>query len=218
MFWEFITPAQQQALKDAGEHRTVGDGDYLFMQGDAPNGALIIRTGRVKLVRGAPTGGKVLIELRSRGYMIGEMGVIDNEVRSLSIQAMGPVEYLFIPGPRFLELINQDQAILIAVLRSVTARLRETVNRRIEAATSTVTIQLGGRLLELAADQKPDADGSITLVAPLTQQELAEWIGASRDAVVGAFQRLREEDLVETGRRKIRIIKPQGLAEFVEPG
>ncbi|MGF1598162.1 MAG: helix-turn-helix domain-containing protein [Acidimicrobiales bacterium] len=71
--------------------------------------------------------------------------------------------------------------------------------------------QLCGRLLELVRGLPVEPDGSVELQPSLTQQEMADWLGVSRDAVVIALQRLRRNGLVETGRRRIRIVDPGPL-------
>jgi CRP-like cAMP-binding protein len=65
--------------------------------------------------------------------------------------------------------------------------------------------------VELAGSAQPTADGVIEVKSPLTQQELADWIGVSRDAVVLAMRRIRELGWVETGRRTIRILDLNAL-------
>lgn len=93
-----------------------------------------------------------------------------------------------------------------AVLMSLARRMRQTVDRRVQAGVGDVRYQLCGRLLELLDKPDESTAGPVDIESPLTQQEFADWLGVSRDAIVIALQRLRADGVVETGRRRIRVL------------
>jgi CRP-like cAMP-binding protein len=210
-FWEQLDAADRDAVIAIGRTRAYRAGEVLFIEGDEAHHVLVVLSGRLKLTRSSLDGREVLIELRGPGELIGEMGSIDDSPRSATATVTEPVEAVVVPAGRFRQLLIERGSVAFAVLSSTAARLREANERRLEAGGGASLGRLCGRLVELAAGCPPAGDGAIDIVSPLTQQELAEWIGVSRDAVVLGFRRLRELGWVETGRRRIRILDIEAL-------
>lgn len=213
-FWYRLSETDKEALRKVAIERRYEAGDFVFHQGDIPTSAFILLSGRLKLITTSRAGQEVLIELRGAGTLIGELGVIDGRPRSTAARTIGPVRALSIPADQFQDLMAQRSPLSMAVLASVAHRLRESVDRRSASSSTGVMTQLCSRLLELSADQPVESDGSVDLRLPVTQQEIADWLGVSRDAVVIALQRLRDDGLIATGRRRIRIIDLRGVEEL----
>jgi CRP-like cAMP-binding protein len=205
-FWEQLDAADRDAVAAIGRRRAYEVGDVLFVEGDEAHNVVVVLSGRLKLTRNSTDGREVLIELRGPGELIGEMGSIDDSPRSATATVTEAVEAIVVPAGRFRRLLVERGSVAFGVLSSTASRLRESNERRLEAGSGASLARLCGRLLELAAGCPPGADGAVVITSPLTQQELAEWIGVSRDAVVLGFRRLRQLGWVETGRRRIRIL------------
>ncbi len=190
-------------------------GTYLFLEGDAPTHVIVILEGMVKLTRSVADGRSVVIELRAEGDIIGELGPVDHRPRSTAAAAVSAVEALTVPAETFRHLVHQRPGLAWELLAMLAERLRQSTQRQLEAGTSDAVTRLAGRLVELAAwGHRVGEDGSLALASSLTQQELAEWVGVSRDAVVLAFRQLRKLRLVETGRQQIRILDLAALEAF----
>ncbi len=205
-FWQHLSVADRTSVESVGVPRLLDDGRYLFRQADPSAAVYIVMSGRLKLVRTAANGREILVEIRGVGELVGELGVIDGRERSAAARAMGHVELLTIDAVKFGDLLTGEASISNAVLKSLAARMRQTVERRVQAGVGDVRYQLCGRLLELIDEPEVRTNEPVDVESPLTQQELADWLGISRDAVVIALQRLRTDGVVETGRRKIRVL------------
>lgn len=202
-------------MREVGGRRRFDDGDFVFRQGEQASLVCVVLSGRLKLTNVSADGREVLIEIRGPGSLVGELGAVDGQVRSTAAIAMGTVDVLAVPSDRFRRLIAERPALSFLVLVSVARRLRQSVDRRVQSTKASVSVQLCERLLEMSEGLAADANGSIELEAALSQQEIADWLGVSRDAVVIALQGLRGEGLVETGRRRIRLVDPGRMREFV---
>jgi CRP/FNR family cyclic AMP-dependent transcriptional regulator len=213
VFWADLGEADRAAIEAVAVRRTYAAGEPVFFQGDPGNHALIILRGSVRITRGSAAGSGVLIELRGPGDLVGEVAVIDALPRSGTAWAPEPLEVLLIPAGHFRTLLRERDSITWAVLMTMAQRLRHSVERRLEVGTNDTFRILCSRLDELSAGLSPDADGVVEITSSLSQQELAEWIGVSRDAVVLALRRLRELGWVETGRRRIRVLDPAAIAQ-----
>lgn len=218
MFWEVLAAEDQASLRAVGAERAYDTGDYLFLEGDEPTHAIVLLAGQLKLTRSSPDGRSVLIEIRQQGELVGESGPIDRQPRSASAVALTPVEALVVPAAAFRRLLEERGTVALQLIVTLVERLRESAERRLESGTSDAVTRLAGRLVELSEDKPQTTAGEVVLGSALTQQDLAEWIGVSRDAVVLAFRQLRALGLIETGRRQIRILDLEGLRHFAHPG
>lgn len=206
MFWDALKADDQELLAAAGVRRTYRAGTRLFLYGDEPTFSMIILSGVIKLTRASIDGREIIIELRGRGYLLGELGPIDAVPRNAAAVVVEDVEAIVLTATAFRNLLREQASICYAVLTIVSEKLRQATDRRLEAGVGDATSRLCSRLVELADATTVGPEGVIELQSPLTQQELADWIGVSRDAVVLAMRRIRDAGWVETGRRSIRIL------------
>jgi CRP-like cAMP-binding protein len=93
------------------------------------------------------------------------------------------------------------------VLELLTTRLRESDRHRIEYGARSALARVAARLIELH-DRFPDGN------LRLTQDELAAWVGCSREAAAKALAVLRSMDLVRTGRRRVEVVDQVGLEKI----
>jgi CRP/FNR family transcriptional regulator, cyclic AMP receptor protein len=205
-FWDELSVEDREAVEEAGVRRSLAAGDTVFLEGDPPTAVMVVLAGRLKLTRTALDGRQVLIELRGPGEIIGELGAIDDSPRSATATVAEDLTAIVVSTPRFRRLLADRGPVALAVLAAVAVRLRESATRRLESGTSDTMARLCDRLVQLAGDRPAGPGGAIEIESPLTQQELAEWIGASRDAVVLALRRLRQLGWIETGRRRITVL------------
>lgn len=205
MFWDTLSDDDQQAIRSAGVQASYPAGTVLFHYGDEPTHVLVLLSGLVKLTLNSVDGREVMIELRGSGSVLGELGPIDSLPRSTTLTVVEDVEAIVVSTAVFRQLLLDRGTLSYAVLTMVAEKLRQSTQRRLEAGVGDAHARLCGRLVELAESAEMGPDGVIEVKSPLTQQELADWIGVSRDAIVLALRRIRKLGWIETGRRTIRI-------------
>src|SRR5262249_47259500 len=151
---------------------------------------LAMLAGYAKLTMTAINGRVTMLELRGPGDVLGEMAVIDGAPQSANAIAVGPVEVLLLAADRFDALRRERAGVANALLPVVVHRLRQASGRQHELGTADVIGRVCRRLAELAhplGERSPDG----VRVRALSQQELADWAGVSRDGVVRALHELR---------------------------
>lgn len=116
------------------------------------------------------------------------------------------MDALVVPRSEFLALLDGRPRIALVILRMVARRLRYADAQRAQFAALDVAGRLAQRLLELGERFGTERDGRIEIGLPLSQEELANWVGASREAVSKAFHLLRTLHIVETGRRRVTVL------------
>lgn len=203
--------AAWRALEASGSRASWRAGSFLLHEGGAPESVLFILGGLVKVVKSARSGHEVLVELRRAGDVLGELGVLDGMARSASVVAVTDASTLRVPAARFRHLLREHPVIGEQVLFTVVARLRLATERQLELGTVDVVGRLCRRLVELAMEAGTDANG-VSAVRHVSQQDLADWAGVSRDGIVRALKELRDRGWVSTGRQRIDVLDLPSLS------
>ncbi|MFD6875351.1 MULTISPECIES: Crp/Fnr family transcriptional regulator [unclassified Streptomyces] len=166
----------------------------LLRQGDPATHVILLETGSTLVTLTGPGGNRTLLAVRGPGELLGELAVLDSERRSASVIAAETCRIHLIPACDFLEFVA-DHGLLASLLRHAIARVRESEVVRLEFATADVPRRLAGALARLARVGTRRPGG---LIVRLTQVELSQMIGASRNAVGSAIKPWREQGWLET--------------------
>jgi len=172
--------------------------EVLFNQGDPAEALYGVCSGRVAISLQSPDGRESVLALMDPGDLFGDMPLFDGEARSAQARALESSELLCVPYPTIKAVLQHRPALLWTVVATLSRRLRSTDAALADSVFLDVTGRTAKRLLELAGD----AD---TFALPITQEELAGLVGASRERVnkaISAFIRLGWLDQVD---RRYRI-------------
>lgn len=175
----------------------------IFREGDEAAELFVIRSGRIAIAKQSPDGRESLVALMEGGDLFGEMALFDEEPRSAQARALEASELLAVPFAPIRAMFRERPELLWEVVALLARRLRTTDAALADSVFLDVTGRTAKRLLELAGD----AD-EFTL--PITQEELAGLVGASRERVnkaISAFVRLGW--LEQTDRRYRIVDRPQ---------
>jgi CRP-like cAMP-binding protein len=199
-------PEQAQAdFRSAATLQRAPAGSTLFFEGQVPESVAIVLAGRLKVTSSAQSGKEVILGFRGPGDLVGEIGVIDRLPRSATVRSIDDTELLLIAASRFRELLARHPDAAWLVLEMLTERLRDADRKRLEFGAGDTVGRLAARIVEMGERYGEQTDAGTQIALPLSQEELADWIGSSREAVTKALQTLRECGWVTTGRRQITI-------------
>ncbi|MDR8415046.1 Crp/Fnr family transcriptional regulator [Nonomuraea sp. 3-1Str] len=208
-FLSMLTPEEVEALRAAGRPRRWERGSTVMSEGDTSDWVLVLTEGRVKVSSHTSSGTEVVLAVRGPGALLGEMCAIDGSPRSATVTTLEPVAGIVLRDfPAFLQAHGR---VAVLLLRLVTGRLRDADRKRVEYGAFDTTGRVATRLLELADRYGEKTNGGVRVALPLSQDELAGWTGASREAVSKALRSLRDRGLIETGRRRVVIHDLEGL-------
>lgn len=200
-----LEPADVAALGARGTSRTTRAGAVLFVEGEAGGGVVLLRRGLVKVVRASSAGRDVLLALRGPGDLIGEQSALDGGERSATAVCASACDLVVVAPAAFRAVLLERPTLALQLAAELSRRLRDADGKRSEHGSADVPARLAGRLVELAERfGEPEEDG-LRIAVPLSQEELAGWTGASREAVAAALRGLRERGWVSTGRRTITV-------------
>lgn len=207
-----LAPDDVAALQAAGMTRRYRSGDTILHQHDDPGRVLVLERGRVRVSHFDADGRETILGFRQEGDLVGELSAIDGNTRSATVQATSPVEVLALTGEAFRGLLATRPAIAFGLMRYLVLRLRAADALRVDQATRNVVGRVAGRLSEMCEAQA--GSPGETAVLALGQEELAAWVGASREAASRALHLLRVLGVVETGRRRIVVLDSVALRRY----
>jgi len=186
----------------------------LFLEGDSAGEVLIIQRGQIKISVASHDGREVLLEVRGSGEVVGEMALIDNSPRSASASSLTtPTEVLVLSVRDFRELVDSDPDFTRALLDEMVRKVRDATFHQLELALDDVQGRVARRLLDLDRRFGRMRAGIVRVKSPITQQEIADWAGVSRQAVVKELSALREQGIVETTGSVMTILDRDALVE-----
>jgi CRP-like cAMP-binding protein len=205
---EFFSGVDQERLKPvaaAGEQRTLVRGDLVFSEGDEPDALYVVLSGRIAIANRSPDGRESVMALMEAGDLFGEMGFLDQLPRSAEARALESSRVLAVPYGPVRGLFEEDPRLLWGVVRLLSGRLRNTDEALADSVFLDVTGRTAKRLLELAG-------GADEFTLPVTQEELAGMVGASRERVNKAIASFIRLGWLEQHDRRYRIIQRDRLA------
>jgi CRP/FNR family cyclic AMP-dependent transcriptional regulator len=203
-------------LRGKGVRRTWPAGATVLQEGDVSDHVVIIEVGSVKVSLSSPAGRQVVLAIRGPGDLLGEISAIDGRSRSATVTALSAVTATVLPGGTFRSLLMKDGARAFAMLRMVTERLREADAHRLELGAYAVLHRTSRLLADFAGRYGVVGCDGVAIQVPLSQAELAQATGASREAVVKALRRLRDLGAVRTSRRRIEVLRLDVLCTIAE--
>ncbi|MDA2958442.1 MAG: Crp/Fnr family transcriptional regulator, partial [Actinomycetota bacterium] len=187
-------------ISSIGRKRVLSRGDHLFEAGEDAESMFIVITGRVAIaIANELDKRESMVALMETGDLFGEMGLLDGGPRSAMARAIEPCEVLEIPYDPVEEMLQQNPRVLRGVVRMLADRLRIMDGALADSVFLDVTGRTAKRLLELAGD----AD---EFVLPVTQEELAGMVGASRERVNKAISSFIRLGWIEQHERRYKIL------------
>lgn len=213
-----LDPEDRAALMGVGRPRRYDRGATIVLQGDHSDTVFIVVTGRVKISQLTPDGREIVLAVDGPGDLLGEFEAVDPDSgpRTAANVALEQVECNALTGEEFRDVLQSNPRIALMLLRWTIRRLKAADRRRIDATSLDTTHRLARFLLELADNQAQADPPRVDIEIPLTQEELASLIAASRDTVVRAITSLRSLGLIVTGRRRITILDINALRRYAE--
>jgi len=189
---------------EAGRDLEIRRGDLLFREGDDPDELFVVVSGRIAIANKSIDGRESMVALMEEGDLFGEMGLFDGRGRSAEARALETSVVTAVPYGPVRNLYENDPALLWRVVAMLAGRLRTMDAALADSVFLDVTGRTAKRLLDLAGE-----DDEFSL--PITQEELAGMVGASRERVNKAIASFIRLGWIEQIDRTYRITNRQQL-------
>ncbi len=199
-----LTSDELDQLSVSAEQRKLRRGDTLFVEGDISSELFVVVSGRIAIAKRSGDGRESVIALMERGDLFGEMPLFDSQGRSAQARALEPSQVVTIPYTALREVYESRPDLLWGVTEMLTQRLRVLDEALADSMFLDVTGRTAKRLLELAGDAEEFS-------LPVTQEELAGMVGASRERVNKAIASFIRLGWIEQQERRYRIVDREQL-------
>jgi CRP/FNR family cyclic AMP-dependent transcriptional regulator len=205
-FLSQLNEGDRRDLEAIAHRQTAERGDVILARGDSADRVVVLESGRVKVSVPTANGREAVLTFRGAGALLGDQALVDESPRSATVMAVEPVELLVVAASTFRGYLGSHPDVALAMLATLSNRLRETDKRFAEYAAADTLGRVCGRLVELCDTQgELDAAQGVRITLPITQEELAGWIGASIESTAKSLRSLRSLGWVGTGRRSIEV-------------
>ena len=172
--------------------------ETLFMQGDAGDALYAVRRGQIRIAAGTAGGARITHNTLGPGDIFGEIAILDGGPRTADAIACEPSELFMLRRRDFLSLVQREPSITQRVITLLCERVRYANGRVEESVFLPLAARLRRRLVSLAEDFGVDLD--------VSQEELADLVGAARESVNRQLQAWRRRGMLEISRNRIRVL------------
>jgi len=186
-------------------------GQVLFAQGDEPADLFVVQTGKIKLGRTSPDGRENLLAVLGPGEMFGELSWFDPGPRTSSAVAVGPATLAALDYEELYAWMAPRPEVAQQLLRALARRLRRTTTALADLVFTDVPGRVAGTLLDLALRFGRTTESGLLVQHDLTQEELAQLVGASRETVNKALADFAARGWVKLEARSVSLLDVERL-------
>ncbi|MBU3076815.1 Crp/Fnr family transcriptional regulator [Sphingomonas quercus] len=183
----------------------------LFLQGELPVEIFVLISGRTKVWRLNEHGVAATLLMLGGGEVVGTLGMINGTTNPVSVSAIDAVTAVSWPVSLLREAMAGSAKLANGLLRIVTRRAAQLVDRFDDVANRPVEERLARLLLRLAGELPLD-DEALTIVLELRQQEVADMCFSTVPTISRTLAAWERSDVVEVSRGRIRINHVSQLA------
>nr|WP_243757610.1 Crp/Fnr family transcriptional regulator [Allobranchiibius sp. GilTou38] len=200
-----------EALLESMSRTKVARGRELFKEGDQGDTLYVITAGKVKLGRRSMDGRENLLAILGMGEMLGELSLFDPGARTATATAVADTELAGLAHADMTEFLKDRPEVAMTMLGALARRLRRTNEALGDLVFSDVPGRVAKALLDLSSRFGQPAEDGVLVAHDLTQEELAQLVGASRETVNKALADFSSRGWIKLEARAVTLIDVERL-------
>jgi CRP/FNR family cyclic AMP-dependent transcriptional regulator len=197
-----IPDAFVRELASLGRVRSYPRHTVFITEGDSSDSVFVILSGKVKIFISDTEGHEMILDTHGPGDYVGEMA-LDGKPRSASVMTLEPSTFSVVQREPLLEAIRKTPDFALEIISRIIDRARLATN----SVKDLALLDVYGRVARLLQHRAVEKEGKLVIPEKLTQQEIAERVGASRDMVSRIFRDLTQGGYITVEHRFITINK-----------
>lgn len=205
-----LSPREMQELDRITTMSNVQKGKVFYRPEDVTEVLFIIKQGRVQLYRISAEGKKLVITTLGSGSLFGEMALVGEQMHNTFAEAIEDCLICVMSRTDLERLILNKPQVALRVLDITGRRLHEAEERLEDMAFKGIPARLASLLLRVREEQSSNE------IKGLTHQDLAEMVGTYRETATQVLNDLKNDGLIDIGRKRIIILDPEGLEARAE--
>ena len=208
-----VPEAPVQRLAAASTPRRLQKGQLLFSQGEPGDAVYVVASGNIAIVLATADGRELVINEMRTGDFFGELALFPGQTHTAGAVAQAASLVLCIPCGDFLAELDSQPALMRRLLDAFAQRLRASSERESALAFMTAPARLARLLLQNVA-----ADGLTGPLVTISQEELAQRVGVTRQTVAKVLGGWRRAGWIITGRGRIMLVDRAALKRMASVG
>jgi len=214
LFRDFEDPQLQQ-IGQTATLRSYHKHEFIVREGDPGGTFYVILEGSVAVTRIASDGRETILSILKANDFFGEMSLFDSSLRSASIKTLSDVKVGVIDEKAFLDVLERSPKIARYLVTALSQRLRA-ANQLIAATTSQdIRARLASLLLNLSQSFGEKVENGVKISLRLTNQEMANMIGTTRETVNRTLNRFWDERLIDMKTSHVVVVEPEKLRGLI---
>jgi CRP/FNR family cyclic AMP-dependent transcriptional regulator len=201
-FFSLLNDRELDVIRVVSTEKSFPKNAVVLTEGEMGDSLYMIQSGKVKVFIGDEDGREIILKIMGPGSFFGEMSMIDKQPRSASVTTLEPSTVQVLTHSMFEKCVEQAPRIGTVVMQILAHRVREADRKIGTLALMDVYGRVASTLLELAVMQ----DGKLMVSERLSQQDLANMVGASREMVNRILKDLSERGFISIESKAITII------------
>ena len=186
-----------------GRRRVYAEGTVIFLRGDPGDSLCGVVSGRVRISASRPGGKEVFLNIIGPGDSFGEIALLDGMARTATATAMMRTELTIIRRDQFLCLLRTEPQLAAHLIQLLCKRVRWTAQLMEDSALLSVPERIAKRLLSLAGLHGRETPNGLEIA--ISQEELAQFLGVSRQIVNQHLQSWKSKGWIESGRGNVTV-------------
>ena len=191
----------------------VGKGEVLFYEGEPGEDLFLILEGKIKLVHASTDGRESLVAVLGPGEMFGELSLFDPGPRTSTAKALTKAHALRLSNAQLMPWLAGRPEVAASLLQALARRLRRTNEAMADLVFSDVPGRVAKALMELGEKFGALTPNGLLVTHDMTQEELAQLVGASRETVNKALADFAQRGWITLESRQVLILDVDRLGK-----
>jgi CRP/FNR family transcriptional regulator, cyclic AMP receptor protein len=200
--FEGLDDPELSALAERTTPRSFPKNAIVVNEGDLSDSLYLILTGKVKVYLGDESGKELILDVKGPGQYFGEM-VLDEKPRSATVMTLEPSQFATLARAEFIAVLLKHPKISLQVIRNL-IRIARGLNENVR---SLALLDVYGRVARVLMELAVERDGKLVIPEKLTQKDLANRVGASREMINRILRDLSDGGYVSVDSGRITIHK-----------
>jgi len=201
-FFTQLNDRELDVVRAVATEKTYPKNAVVLTEGEMGDSLYMIQSGKVKVFIGDEDGREITLKMLGSGDFFGEMSMIDKQPRSASVTTVESSTFLVLTHAAFEKCVEQSPRIANMVMLILAQRVREADRKIGTLALMDVYGRVASTLLELSVY----SNGKLMVGEKLSQQDLANMVGASREMVNRILKDLSDRGFISIQSKSITII------------
>ena len=186
----------------------------LFQRGEAADAVYAIVSGRIRIVSTSDDGKEVVLRILRAGDVFGELGLLAGGHRTATVIAAEPTELVAIGRREFFGLLEREPRVAVQLLAVLAEQIGDLTDQLSDFVFYGLPVRLAKRVIELANDDGVETPEGIRIELKLSQQELANLVGTSRESVNKQLRTWEDKGWIRLDRGVLLVRRPAAFEEL----